>query len=192
MENIFSSTFTKNNDFSWENLGNIKEGRKELGENMPVLLYRMFAYSMNHILTRDGGQDYAVDIFRRAGYLAGAEFARNILNLSADPNAFIFSLQEALLQFQMGILRFEVFKLELGEFVLTLAEDLDCSGISPANELVCTFDEGFFTGIIEAYTGKKYQVREIDCWANGARVCRFHGMEIHAQTESIHTHSLME
>ena len=29
--------------------------------------------------------------------------------------------------------------------------------------------------ILQAYTGKPYEVREVDCWANGDRVCRFNG-----------------
>ncbi|MCK5055523.1 MAG: 4-vinyl reductase, partial [Candidatus Aminicenantes bacterium] len=28
-------------------------------------------------------------------------------------------------------------------------------------------------GILEAYTGKAFRVKEIDCWASGDRVCRF-------------------
>ncbi|MDR0671731.1 MAG: hypothetical protein LBF64_05400 [Oscillospiraceae bacterium] len=29
------------------------------------------------------------------------------------------------------------------------------------------------SGILEIYTGQKYDVREVDCWASGDRVCRF-------------------
>jgi predicted hydrocarbon binding protein len=59
--------------------------------------------------------------------------------------------------------------------VLTVGQDLDCSGLPMTNETVCFYDEGFIAGILETYTGKKYDVREIDCWANGDRVCRFQG-----------------
>ena len=64
---------------------------------------------------------------------------------------------------------------EAGNMVLTVGEDLDCSGIPITDETVCYYDEGFIAGILEVYTGKKYHVREIDCWANGDRVCRFRG-----------------
>lgn len=30
-------------------------------------------------------------------------------------------------------------------------------------------------GILETYLRKPIDVREIDCWANGSRVCRFEG-----------------
>lgn len=70
----------------------------------------------------------------------------------------------------------ESFDETTGDIVLTVAEDLDCSGLPITNESVCYYDEGFIAGVLEAYTGKKYNVREIDCWANGDRVCRFHGV----------------
>jgi predicted hydrocarbon binding protein len=61
-------------------------------------------------------------------------------------------------------------------FMLTVSEDLDCSGLPIKGVTVCDYDEGFIAGILEAYTGKSYKVREIDCWANGDRVCRFSGI----------------
>jgi hypothetical protein len=41
------------------------------------------------------------------------------------------------------------------------------------DEVVCTYDEGFIAGILECYTGKPFNVKEIDCWASGGRTCRF-------------------
>ncbi len=173
MANIFSRH--SHSDFSWGNLGNIKEGRGELGESMPVLVYRLLEYSINDILTKEGGQEYSNEIFRKAGYLAGSEFAKNELDLTIDFDEFVSSLQKILADLKIGILRFEYFDEDTGEFTLTVAEDLDCSGLPPTDEVVCTYDEGFLSGILQAYSGKKYTVREVDCWANGDRVCRFNG-----------------
>ena len=52
---------------------------------------------------------------------------------------------------------------------------MDCSCLPITGENVCTYDEGFIAGILNEYTGKTYDVREIDCWASGERVCRFKG-----------------
>jgi predicted hydrocarbon binding protein len=54
-----------------------------------------------------------------------------------------------------------------------LSEDLDCSGLPIFGESVCDYDEGFIAGILEQYTGKKFLVKEVDCWATGDRTCRF-------------------
>lgn len=173
---IFSSHVHSN--FSWSNLGNIQEGRGALGESMPVLVYRLLEYSLNDILVKEGGQEYSDRIFRKAGYLAGSEFAKNVLDLTVDFNEFVSLLQKTLADLKIGILRFEHFDEQTGEFILTVAEDLDCSGLPPTDEVVCTYDEGFLSGVLEAYSGKKYLVKEIDCWANGDRVCRFNGKTI--------------
>ena len=90
-------------------------------------------------------------------------------------NTFIANLQKTLEDLKIGVLRIEAFNPDTGNIVLTVEQDLDCSGLPITDENVCIYDEGFIAGILETYTGKKYEVREIDCWANGSRVCRFNG-----------------
>ena len=174
MENIFAAQET-HNEFKWEHLGDIKEGRGDLGEEMPVVVYRLMQYTMLDVLTKEFGSAKANDFFRDAGFLAGREFARNTLDLTVDFNSFIANLQQAVQSLKIGILRLEQFDEQTGSMVLTVGQDLDCSGLPITNENVCIYDEGFISGILEAYTGKKYDVREVDCWASGDRVCRFSG-----------------
>jgi predicted hydrocarbon binding protein len=50
---------------------------------------------------------------------------------------------------------------------------LDCSGLPISGDTVCFYDEGFISGILSLYTGRKMKAAEIDCWATGARTCRF-------------------
>ena len=130
MKNIFEVSLESHYQFEWDKLGNIKKGREHLGEEMPVLVYRLLEYTMNDVL---------------------------FINL------------------KVGILRMEEADFEKGEFVITIHEDLDCSGLPPTGEVVCKYDEGFFAGILEAYTKKPFKVREVDCWSSGSRVCRFKG-----------------
>jgi len=165
----------KHEEFQWDHLGNIKEGRSDLGEDMPVLVYRLMQFTMLDVLTKAHGLEQANEYFRKAGFLAGTEFAKNVLDLKGDLNTFIANLQKNLHDLKIGIFRIETYDPENGTIVLTVEQDLDCSGLPITSENVCVYDEGFIAGILEAYTGKKYNVREIDCWANGARVCRFTG-----------------
>ena len=161
--------------FAWEDLGDIKHGRGELGEEMPVLVYRLMQYTMLDTLNREMGGERANEFFRRAGFLAGGEFAQHVLDLKSDFGTWLADLQKKLRELKIGILRVEEFDETTGEIVITVGEDLDCSGLPITNEVVCTYDEGFLSGILEAYTGMRYHVREVDCWANGNRICRFHG-----------------
>jgi predicted hydrocarbon binding protein len=132
-------------------------------------------FTMLDVLTREYGMEIANELWRKCGFLAGTEFARNILDLNVELDTFVANLQKALEDLKIGILRMEAFNEEDGSLVLTVGQDLDCSGLPMTNETVCFYDEGFISGILEAYTGKSYYVREIDCWANGDRVCRFQG-----------------
>ena len=172
--NIFMKS-KKHEEFSWDSLGDIKTGRGDLGEEMPVLVYRLMQFTMLDVLSKAYGLDQANEYFRQAGFLAGTEFANHTLDLKVEFSVFIANLQQVLQDLKIGILRMEDFNPENGNIVLTVAQDLDCSGLPITNENVCIYDEGFIAGILEAFTGKKYEVREVDCWASGDRVCRFNG-----------------
>jgi predicted hydrocarbon binding protein len=179
MEQVFLKHRTnRHSTFSWDGLGDIKEGRGSLGEEVPVLVYRLMQYTMLDILSRQFGEEKANDFFRAAGFLAGSEFARNVLDLSGQFSHFIVSLQKALVDLKVGILRMESHDADSGEITMTISEDLDCSGLPVTNESVCSYDEGFIAGILEAYSGKKYDVREVDCWSSGDRMCRFKGTAV--------------
>jgi predicted hydrocarbon binding protein len=172
MANLFKRDATIH-EFNWENLGDIKAGREDLGEDMPVLVYRLMQFTMLDVLTKDFGAEKANEYFRRCGFLAGTEFAKNVLDLSGDLNTFASHLAKTLADLKIGILRMEAVDPDTGNLVLTVGQDLDCSGLPVTNETVCNYDEGFIAGILNTYTGKEYEVREIDCWATGDRVCRF-------------------
>ncbi|MDR0330220.1 MAG: 4-vinyl reductase [Chitinispirillales bacterium] len=174
MENVFLKAGSGTHCiFSWGKLGDIKDGRGDLGEDVPVLVYRLMQYTILDVLAKEFGEEKANDYIRAAGCLAGREFADNVLDLNADFSKFVADLQKKLQELRIGILRMEAFDGGSGEMTLTVGQDLDCSGLPVTDETVCDYDEGFIAGILEAYTKKTYKVREVDCWANGDRVCRF-------------------
>lgn len=159
--------------FAWGNLGDIEEGRPNLGLLVPVLAYRLLEYTFRDVLISEFGAEKANDVIIKAGKLAGFHFCENMLDKTLGFNGFIAELQRVLKELKIGILRVEKVDLERMEFMLTVAEDLDCSGLPFTDEVVCQYDEGFIAGILEAYTGKPFTAKEIDCWASGERICRF-------------------
>lgn len=161
------------NKFTWESIGDVIEGRKNLGEDMPVFVYRLFQFTIKDELYKQFGAEKTVEIFRNAGDLAGMEFARHMLDLSLPLTDFVAHLQGILKDCKIGILRVESFDTDTGNAVLTVGEDLDCSGLPVTGETVCNYDEGFLAGVLKVYTKKDYVVTEVDCWATGSRVCRF-------------------
>jgi len=130
-------------------------------------------YTLRDVLITRYGVQTANELFVEAGKLAGTQFSKNMLDLSADFEAFVAQLQERLRTLNIGILRIEKADMSKMDFVLTVSEDLDCSGLPIVGETVCDYDEGFIAGILNAYTGKDFEVKEIDCWATGDRTCRF-------------------
>jgi predicted hydrocarbon binding protein len=148
-----------------------KVGRSNLGDELPVFVYRLLEYSFREELKDRFGKEEQVEVFRGAGRRAGTYFAQNLLDMSLPWNGFVAQLQARLAEWKIGVLRIE--SVEEGRIVLTVSEDADCSGLPLLGETVCNYDEGFISGIFAAYTGKEYQVEEVDCWATGDRVCRF-------------------
>ncbi len=171
MFNLFENA--EDNKFSWDSIGDINDGRSNLGEDMPVFIYRLFQFTMKDVIAKKYGNDSVIEIFREAGEIAGVEFAHKMLDLTLPFNEFLATLQDFLEETKVGILRLEEFDVETGKMILTVGEDLDCSGLPVTGETVCNYDEGFLAGILKVYTKKDYDVVEIDCWANGSRVCRF-------------------
>jgi len=160
-------------DFRWEDLGDLSEGRPNLGPETSVLVYRLMQYTFKDVFSKTLGKQKTAELFIKAGALAGQAFCRNVLDTSLPLNEFIADLKEKLISLKVGILRIEAADEKNLEFVLTVSEDLDCSGLPIFGESVCDYDEGFIAGILEEYAGRKFVAKEIDCWATGDRTCRF-------------------
>ncbi len=165
MENMFGL-------LDWDSV-TAMDGRVNLGPEMPVLVYRLMQYGLHDHLAEVCSPEFAKEALRGAGERAGKAMCQHVLDTKLPFGEFVASLQKTLKELQIGILRIEESDLENGRFVMTVAEDLDCSGLPVLDETVCYYDEGFIAGILEAYTGKPFHVREVDCWATGDRVCRF-------------------
>lgn len=159
--------------FDWKRIGDIEAGRENLGTDMPVAVYRLMQYTMTDELAERFGKEVASDILRSTGYRAGVAFSQNLLEKTEDFNVFVADLQRKLKELKIGIFRIEKADMDTLSLVLTVSEDLDCSGLPVTGDTVCDYDEGFIAGILYEFSGKEFNVVEIDCWATGDRTCRF-------------------
>ncbi len=159
-------------------LGDIGLGRKQLGEDMPVVVYRLFEFAAKEALTDLYGEGEMIEVLKRSGKIAGRLFARELLNLNQPFPDFIKQLISKLAELRIGILQVEHFEESTGAAVLTVSDDLDCSGSPNVGKVICNYDEGFISGILFEYTKRSYSVVEIDCWANGGGICRFEAKPI--------------
>ena len=159
--------------FNWSMLGDLNEGRPNLGNSMNVIVYRLMQFTLRDIMIKHFGVEKADKTFYEAGEIAGRELYKNIITKKNNLNEFIVELQEVLKTLNIGILRVEKSDPAKLNFTLTVEEDLDCSGLPVCDEQICTYDEGFINGLLSEFTGKQFIVKEIDCWCSGDRVCRF-------------------
>lgn len=159
--------------FDWSMIGNIAEGRPNLGSTMDVAVYRLMQFTLRDVIIQEFDTETADRISFKAGELAGKQLFKNVITQKTDFGAFVKELQEVLASLKIGVLRIEKADMDKMEFTLTVAEDLDCSGLPVCDETICTYDEGFIGGLLEEFSGKKFEVKEVDCWCSGERVCRF-------------------
>ncbi len=160
-------------EFSWDLLGDIEKGRPNMGNMTRIEVYRLMQFTFRDIIEQYVGWEQTNRIFYDAGKLAGKEFYAHMIEKSNDLNSFINQLQKVLEELGMGILRVEESDMEKGEIVLTVSEDLDCSGLPETGYEICTYDEGFISSLLEGFSGMPFDVKEIDCWCTGDRTCRF-------------------
>lgn len=164
---------TRKYEFSWDLLGDIALGRPNLGPNTRIEVYRLMQFAFRDVMEQHLGTEQTDQIFYEGGKLAGCEFYKKLFADIKDFHAFVKALQVTLREMGIGVLRVEEADLEKGAFVLTVAEDLDCSGLPELGYEICTYDEGFIAGLLESFTGSPFKVKEVDCWCTGDRTCRF-------------------
>ena len=168
--------FNENRDefkFEWDHLGDINLGRPNLGTTTHVAVYRLMQFTLRDALIKHTDPDTARRIFYDAGYVSGQAIYENLLAPVDDFSDLVSGMTRIFRELQIGILRLEQSDTRRLNFVLTVAEDLDCSGLPLHEEAVCTYDEGLLAGIFHAHSGAPFEVKEVDCWALGDRTCRF-------------------
>jgi len=160
--------------FTWALIGDIASARPHLGPTLRLEVYRLMQFCFRDVMENHYGAEETDTLFYEAGLLAGRHFYENIM--IPKPTSFndlIARLQGVLKDMGIGILRVESASLDTMSFTLTVSEDLDCSGLPELGQEICIYDEGFLAGLLESFTGRRFKVKEVDCWCTCGRICRF-------------------
>lgn len=163
----------KTPQFDWGMIGDVEQGRPNLGTSMDVSVYRLFQFTLRDAIIARFDPETAKELFYDAGFTAGSEIFKQLLSGDDEFSVFIGKLAKLLLELKIGVLRVEKADLEARQFIITVSEDLDCSGLPAVGERICTYDEGFIAGLFKEYTGWDVEVVEKDCWCSGDTICRF-------------------
>jgi predicted hydrocarbon binding protein len=160
-------------EFRWDLIGDIQTGRPNLGEDVDVELYRLMQFTLRDVIEQTHGTEEADRLFHEAGKIAGKFFYEKYIHPVSSIEEFVSKTQKLLREKKIGILRIEETLLDQGKILLTVDEDLDCSGLPELDYETCIYDEGFISSLFEGFTQKVWNAKEIDCWCTGARTCRF-------------------
>lgn len=160
-------------EFSWELIGNITNGRPNLGTQVDLDVYRLMQFTLRDVLEEKLGLEETDQIFFDAGKLAGKEFYNYYIDPVETLEEFVEKVQRILKEKKIGILRIEEEAAADGRVMLTVDEDLDCSGLPELDYETCIYDEGFISSLFDCFTKSSWHAKEIDCWCTGARTCRF-------------------
>lgn len=159
--------------FSLSMVGNIGEGRPNLGSAIDVGVYRLMQFSIRDVLLRKFDPETAARVFFEAGELMGMELYRSMIAKRENFNEFIKEIRDLLSNLKICTLEVEKADMDEMSFTITLSEDLECSGMPVSNETICAYDEGFLSGLLTEQTGARFSVKEVNCWCSGDRLCRF-------------------
>ena len=160
-------------EFDWSLLGDLKDGRPNLGEKIDLDVYRILLFTMRDVLEQRYGDKETDKIMFEAGKIAGTEFYKHYIHPVSSADEFVSKTQRMLREKSIGILRVEESELENGRVVLAIDEDVDCSGLPEIDFEICIYDEGFVSALFEGFTSESWSAKEVDCWCTGARTCRF-------------------
>jgi predicted hydrocarbon binding protein len=161
--------------FSWEETvgADMQVARPHLGPSTRIETYRLFQFTLRDVLEQHYGTETADALFREAGVVAGKAFFERYLSGATDISSLANKIQQSFNDLGIGIFRVENSSSDGKHFIFTVDEDLDCSGLPDTADVICVYDEGFIRGVLESFSGRGFDVREIDCWCTGARTCRF-------------------
>ena len=116
-------------EFSWDFIGDIAQGRPNLGNMTRIEVYRLFQYTLRDVLEQSYGTEEADRLLYRAGFLAGTELCKKFVGRCESLEEFVKKVEALLIDLKIGVLRIEEMQRDTARFVLTVAEDLDCSGL---------------------------------------------------------------
>ena len=105
--------------FEWSMIGDIAEGRPNLGPMVHVAVYRLMQFTLRDVLVRDYGVEDADRIVFEAGKKAGEEYCHNMLTQKNDLTSFFADIQRTMKELGIGIFRVESADYDKGSFVVT-------------------------------------------------------------------------
>lgn len=159
--------------FSWGTVGDVDLGRSNLGTMVRLEAYRLIQGTFCEMLEEEYGTVRCEELYRKAGKRAGSLFYELCCGYVTTFEHFTESLAYAFRHMGIALIEVEMVGTGAWSFVVTLYEDMSCSGRNNSGDERCFYHEGFLAGIFEAYGHMEFEVRTVHNWTFIQRSCRF-------------------
>ena len=152
-------------EFNWDIIGDLQEGRPNLGDQVHLILYRIMLYTLREVAVKKYGNEESSKIFHAAGNIAGRFFFEHFLKEYKDLplDGFLekfhhVSCQENGLRF----LRIDSVDFDAEELSLSVATGMDTAEFDLIKVEDCNYDIGFVEGILFKYAGKNFKTKAVN------------------------------
>ena len=145
-------------EFNWDIVGDLQEGRPNLGDKVNFVLYRLMQYTFLDTVAKRFSTDETNIIFRDAGNIAGRFFFDNMLTdykgLSVDD--FLGKLRAVLDDNGLCFIRIDSIDIDSQGYCISVATGIEGVGkeVFPLTDY--QYDMGFVEGILFKFTGKEF------------------------------------
>ena len=141
--------------------------RPELGEEVPILIFRAFRVYAGEYLKNTIGEKGALVLFQNAGRELGKELGARLRDEKLE--SYLSKVQSFVKDTKVGLLVVE--EMDKEKAVLRLDECITCAGMPNIGARICHFEAGFVAGVFESFLGRKVRATETKCNAMGEETC---------------------
>jgi len=152
-------------EFNWDIIGDLHEGRPNLGDQVHLILYRVMLYTLREIVVKQFGGEESSRIFRESGNIAGRFFFEHFLKDSKNMplDGFLEKFRHVVCgENGLRFLRLDSVDTGAEEFSLSVATGMETAGFDAINVDDCSYDVGFVEGVLLKYTGKTFKVKTVN------------------------------
>jgi len=145
-------------EFNWDIIGDLQEGRPNLGDQVSLILYRLMHYTFHEVTTKTFGEAESNKLFREAGTVAGKFFFEHFLQeyKNLPKEGFLEEFRAVLDKHGVRFLRVDSVDTEKEMLSLSIATRIDGIGPNLIEMDDYYYDAGFAEGVLSKYTGKNF------------------------------------
>ena len=151
-------------EFNWDIIGDLQEGRPNLGDRVSLVLYRVMQYTFHDVIVKQFGVEEGGRIFHEAGNIAGRFFYEHFLKEFKDKSHadFLVKFNTVLEESGVRFLRVDSVNVEAGECAISVAAGIGEGNLDSIKLDCYDYDIGFVEGVFAKYAGKNVKVTAVN------------------------------